>query len=153
MEKGQLGPDEVIHVVISFLRAIERFGNLQHFIPKLYLPRCHLKLTYLSRKSLSTVAEMSSKGFPIPRIISSLTKKHNKLENQYSALKKVVSRKKSHNRNDYLMQILFLMLDIRKYQRIRCRPLFQLNDWFKQFSRFYPNVHTINIIGVLLVNY
>ena len=89
LKKRQQGPDEeLLFAAISFLGSTERLGNLQQFISKLHLPRCHLELTYSSRKSLSTVAEMSSKGFPIPRIIPSLMKKHNKLENQYSAMKK-----------------------------------------------------------------
>jgi len=78
-ELGQLGPDEVINVAISIFGVTERFGNLEQFILKLHSPRCHLELTYVSRKSLSTAAEMSSKGFPIPRIIPSLMKNHNKL--------------------------------------------------------------------------
>ena len=36
--------------------------------------------TYLSRKSLSTTAEMSRRGFPIPKRIFSLKKKTNKIQ-------------------------------------------------------------------------
>ena len=81
LEKGQLGLDEVINVAISIFGATGRFGNLQQFILTVALTKMSFRiiLTYVSRKSLSTAAEMSSKGFPIPRIIPSLMKNHNKL--------------------------------------------------------------------------